>query len=228
MSQAKAPTPANAQQRVTRQVSFAAASQSETGSLVASPSAASMSSDRTAFTWMAAYGTRARPEEPESFPYAWKNIASFPRRLFRPSACETCYEVDAEQQELDMEKGPQSQTRPVDTKVRIGKPRTFKKTPLNRVKLREVLEKWVASFCTTSTQTDGNDSRYQPPLTRKEFTNYLNWEERSSENQSVWQANMQKASSHFRFAASSILGSKVTPSSMKNGLRRGAPLPPKC
>lgn len=89
---------------------------------------------------------------------------------------------------------PDSAIRPVDTKVKGGKPRTLKKTPLNHVKLREVLEKWVMANSDETISLNHQNSRYQPPLTRKEFANYLNWEERSSENQCAYPLRQKRAS----------------------------------
>lgn len=140
MSQADAALPPQ-HQRVTRQVSFAAASQRDIPAWTSSGS--STSSGRTAVTWINTFATPSPPSKPESFPYRLGGVLSFPRRLFSPPSCDTCYAVGNAEcgQAVLSEKHAQSNIRPVDTKVKIGKPRSFKKTPLNRVQLKEILEK---------------------------------------------------------------------------------------
>jgi hypothetical protein len=83
--------------------------------------------------------------KPEAFPYRFSGILSFPRRLLAPPKCSSCYAIDAaEAGKAGLpERDPQSHVRPVDTKVKVGKPRSLKKTPLNRVQLKEILEKCV-------------------------------------------------------------------------------------
>lgn len=106
---------------------------------------------------------------PEPFPYRFSNIISFPQRLFHPeriagSAADGIatavppHDLEAgtlaapPRATLDPEKGTAGGEKlafgssagnvsVVDTKFKVGKIRSFEKTPANRIKLRDVLEK---------------------------------------------------------------------------------------
>jgi hypothetical protein len=74
-------------------------------------------------------------QRPEHYSYGLRGLLGFPSRLFRP------LHTKADSEEAAPASYTPKSEKPVDTEFKVGKPRTFAKTPANQIALKDVLEK---------------------------------------------------------------------------------------